>query len=217
MKRVLEPEVMDDEAEAEEYAKADFSDSNSWFVEHLVKDYPEYLVNVVDIGCGPADVPIRIAKAVPDAVITAVDASGPMVKLAESAVASAGLDSRIKVVKCRLPGTSGKYDAVLCKDMLHHLPEPALLWNELTSLAKKKTAVYVMDLFRPESKEDAKRTTERIAGNMHPVLKNGFYNSLLAAHTVEEVKKQLEEAGLALSVEKVTDRHLLVKGVISGT
>src|SRR5437667_5763309 len=82
MERISEPEIMDDRAGAAAYARADFSESNQWFVDRLVADFPERLGKIVDLGCGPADVPIRLARAMPDSHITAVDGSLEMLKLA---------------------------------------------------------------------------------------------------------------------------------------
>ena len=43
------------------------------------------------------------------------------------------------------------------------------------------------------------------------VLRRDFYNSLLAAYRPEEVREQLDRAGLKrLRVEAVSDRHWLV-------
>jgi putative heme-binding domain-containing protein len=61
MLRTLEPEIMDDGEQSLAYANANFSTSNQWFVDHLLADYPEALHNVVDIGCGPCDVMLRLA------------------------------------------------------------------------------------------------------------------------------------------------------------
>lgn len=46
MERVLEPEIMNDEQQALAYAKADFSTSNQWYVDHLLADYPDKLGNI---------------------------------------------------------------------------------------------------------------------------------------------------------------------------
>jgi len=64
MERRPEPELMDDEQQSIAYAQADFSTSNQLYVDSLVRDFPTHLGSVVDIGCGPADVVIRLAKAV---------------------------------------------------------------------------------------------------------------------------------------------------------
>src|SRR6188768_365184 len=63
MERVLEPELMTDEQQALAYAKADFSTSNQWYVDHLLADCADQLNNILDIGCGPGDVMLRLAAA----------------------------------------------------------------------------------------------------------------------------------------------------------
>ena len=217
MKRVLEPEIMNDEEQAIAYSKADFSSSNQWFVNHLIHDYSSYLYYVLDIGCRPADVPIRLARLKPSAHITAIDASDAMVELAHKAVKKAGVEKQIQVIKGCLPGfrLKHRYDAVLSKDLLHHLPDPIVLWKEIKNLAKPEAVVYIMDLFRPKTTKEARNIVERVAANENPILKGDFYNSLLASFTVEEIKKQLNKAGLDLDVRQVSERHLLIKGLIN--
>jgi len=219
MRRVLEREIMDHEEQAVAYARADFSSSNQVFVDKLLEDYSARLKNVLDIGCGPADVPIRLAKARPDIKITAVDASDSMIRLAQEAVSQAGLKGKIKLIKGRVPGLAlgdYRYDAILSKDLLHHLPDPLVFWDNVKALAKGETVIYIMDLFRPPTREVARDIVESVSATEPPILKEDFYNSLLAAFTVEEIKEQLHKAALALEVAQVSDRHLLVKGLITG-
>jgi ubiquinone/menaquinone biosynthesis C-methylase UbiE len=217
MDRVLEPEIMDGEVEADAYARADFSDSNQWYVDHLVREFAGHLANVVDLGCGPADVPVRLARAMPAARITAVDGSAAMLRRALEAVRAAGLQDRIHVHQGRLPDLAlaeHSFDAVLSKDMLHHLPDPQVLWNEARRLGRAGGAVYVMDLMRPDSPLEAREIVERVSRDEDPVLKEDFYNSLCAAFTVEEVRAQLRVAKLPLHVEQISDRHMRVRGRI---
>jgi hypothetical protein len=48
------------------------------------------------------------------------------------------------------------------------------------------------------------------------VLKRDFYNSLCAAFTPDEVRSQLSEASLdCLEVKTISDRHVVVSGVLS--
>ena len=217
MDRVLEPEIMDGEVEADAYARADFSDSNQWYVEHLVREFGSQLAQVVDLGCGPADVPVRLARAMPAARITAVDGSAAMLRRAVEAIRAAAMHDRIRVHQGRLPDPAlaeHSFDAVLSKDMLHHLPDPQVLWSEARRLGRAGGAVYVMDLMRPDSPLEAREIVERVSGDEDPVLKEDFYNSLCAAFTIEEVRAQLRAAGLPLHVEQISDRHMLVKGRI---
>ncbi|HTT41301.1 MAG TPA: class I SAM-dependent methyltransferase, partial [Burkholderiales bacterium] len=154
MQRTLEPELMEDEQQALAYAKADFSTSNQWYVDHLVADYPDNLRRVVDIGCGPGDVMLRLARAKPNVRITAVDGSAAMIGFAREAVRAADLQARLSAIQGTIPGLAleeHSFDAVLSKDLLHHLPEPMVLWNEAKRLGRPGAAVYVMDLIRPDT------------------------------------------------------------------
>ena len=219
MERVLEPELMDDEAQSRAYAKADFSASNQRFVDGLAQHFRSYLHRVVDLGCGPGDVDVRLASAAPEAIITAVDGSAPMVALARDAVDASGLAARITVVEGVLPGLpldAHTFDAVLSKDLLHHLPDPSALWHEVTRLGRSGAIVYVMDLIRPDTPDAARDIVETVAGKEDPILRQDFFNSLCAAFTIEEVIDQLRVAGFhQLDVTPSGDRHLLVYGVLS--
>ena len=217
MERILEPEIMEDAEQAFAYAKADFSTSNQWYVDHLLADFPKNLGNVLDIGCGPADVPVRLARAFPTIRITAIDGSAAMLAHAQKAVEAAGLQKRIATVQGYIPGLpfdEHSFDAVLSKDLLHHLPDPMVLWSEARRLGRRGAAVYVMDLFRPASPDDARTIVETVAGNEHPILKEDFYNSLCAAFTVEEVRSQIRQSGLGLDIIQISDRHMLIRGLL---
>jgi ubiquinone/menaquinone biosynthesis C-methylase UbiE len=218
MERVLEPELMDDEAQSRAYAKADFSASNQRFVDGLIQDFAACLGRVVDLGCGPGDVDIRLARAVPGAAITAVDGSAPMIALARSAVGEARLDGRIALLRGVLPDLplgAHRFDAVLSKDLLHHLPDPAVLWREVVRLGRAGAAVYVMDLIRPDTPDAARRIVDAVAASEDAILRQDFLNSLGAAFTIDEVAGQLRSAGLdRLEVVRSGDRHLLVRGFL---
>ena len=217
MERVLEPELMNDEQQALAYAKADFSTSNQWYVDHLLADCPDQLGNVLDIGCGPGDVMLRLASARPSVRITAIDGSNAMIELARKAVQSAGLQQRVTPLQGYVPGLpleERSFDAILSKDLLHHLPDPMVLWSEARRLGRSGAAIYVMDLMRPESPQAAHNVVETVAPDELPILKADFYASLCAAFTLEETKAQVKQSGLPLEVTQVSDRHMLIKGVL---
>jgi ubiquinone/menaquinone biosynthesis C-methylase UbiE len=219
MERILEPEIMDGEAEAAAYARADFSDSNQAYVADVVTSFPDRLGRVVDLGCGPGDIAIRLSRAAASTRVTGVDGSPAMLAIARAALRSAGLESRVSFVEGRLPGVAlsdGSFDLVLSKDMLHHLPEPQVLWREVRRLGRPGAAVCVMDLSRPATPAQARSIVERVSGGEHPLLKTDFYNSLCAAFTAEELRTQLAAAGLPLIVSQLTERHLCVKGRLPG-
>lgn len=217
MQRVLEPEIMNDELQALAYAKADFSTSNQWYVDHLLADYPDQLGNILDIGCGPGDVMLRLASARPDVRITAIDGSNAMIELARTAVQNAGLQQRVTPLQGYVPGLPLKersFDAILSKDLLHHLPDPMVLWSEAGRLGRSGAAIYVMDLMRPESPQAAHDVVESVAPDELPILKADFYASLCAAFTLDETRAQVKRSGLPLQVTQVSDRHMVIKGTL---
>jgi ubiquinone/menaquinone biosynthesis C-methylase UbiE len=215
MERVLEPELMDDGRRAEAYARADFSESNQLFVNLVVSDYAALSGSVVDLGTGPGDVMIRLAKASPKLAITAVDGSEPMIRIARSAVQVQALEQRITLLCARLPNLplpEFGFDVVLSKDLLHHLPDPGVLWAEARRLVKAGGVICVMDLFRPGTLGEVKRLVQEVTGKEDPMLQEDFFNSLCAAFTPEEVTDQIRRAGLKLAVERVSERHMLIRG-----
>ncbi len=217
MDRIPEPEVMDDPAQALAYARADFAVVNQAFVDRFRASFPDVTAGrVVDLGCGPADIPIRLARAIPGAHVTAVDASEPMLALARQAVAAAVLADRIALAAGYLPGLplpAGSFDAVISNSLVHQLPDAAPFWQEARRLARAGAAILVVDLRRPESPERARGIVNTYAAGEDPVHQRDFFNSLCAAFTPEEVAAQLKAAGLGhLKVEVITDRHWCVAG-----
>jgi cyclopropane fatty-acyl-phospholipid synthase-like methyltransferase len=218
MDRILEPELMDDPEQAIAYAKADFQQENQGFVDRFCDYFPEFAagqcLHIVDLGCGPGDIPIRLLRRLRHCRITAVDASPPMIQLAEDAIKAAGLRDRITLLCRRVQDLTlmEPAHAVISNSLVHHLPNPFRFWHVLRRLAPE-SAVLVMDLLRPESPEDAKAVVDRYAADEPAILRRDFYNSLLAALTEDEVAAQLAEMNLTrLLVDVPDDRHWVVAG-----
>jgi len=214
--RILEPEIKDSD-QAGAYAITDFSASNQFFVDALLKDYSDRLRNVIDIGCGPCDTMVRLANARPHVLITAVDGSAAMIQLAQEAVRGAGHESRISPLQGYIPGLpldERSFDGILSKYLLHHLPDPTVLWSEARRLGKPGAVIYVMDLIRPVTPARAQQIVEAVTPDEHPILKEDFFNSLCAAFTVDEVKSQLNDTGLPLEVAQISSLHMLIKGTL---
>ncbi|HEX6950982.1 MAG TPA: class I SAM-dependent methyltransferase [Nitrospira sp.] len=218
MDRILEPELMDDPAQAAAYAAADFSKENQGFIDRFGEYFPGFSSGrVLDAGCGPADIPIRFARRYPSCHVTAVDASQPMIKLAEQAVSQAGLNDRV-TLRCErfddVPGAN-VFDAVLSNSLLHHLPNPLQFWNKLRQLVKPGAPVLVMDLLRPDSPEEAQAIVDRYAAGAPAILRRDFFNSLMAAFTEDEITTQLARLNLTrLLIDVIDDRHWVVGGTI---
>ena len=220
MKRTPEPaELMDEAQQALAYAGADFSEANELFLELFGQLRPgPFSGRAIDLGCGPADIPLRFARRHPEAVIDAVDGAPAMLALAEAAIAEEGLGRRIRLHCHHLPAAElpeGNYQAVLSNSLLHHLADPMDLWRTVKHCAAPGAAVLVMDLLRPGSPEAVEALVERHAADAPEVLRRDFRASLHAAYRPEEVDAQLREAGLpGLKTEQVSDRHLAVRGFL---
>lgn len=209
---------MDEPAQARAYAEADFSEANNLFVELFSRLWqPDREGRVLDLGCGPADIPLALADAYRKIEIDAVDGAEAMLALARQAVAAEpALADRIRLKQLYLPTTelpAGHYDALLSNSLLHHLADPQDLWLTLAHCARPGARVLVMDLKRPDSELAADILVETHALDAPDVLRRDFHNSLLAAYTADEVRGQLARAGLGgLDVLTVSDRHLAVMG-----
>ncbi len=218
MDRILEPELMDDPKQAAAYAQADFAEENQAFVECFKEYFPEFSQGLVlDLGCGPADIPIRFAKLYPSCRILGIDASAPMIQLGEQAVKQTGLADRITLRCERLEEVAGAriVDAVISNSLLHHLPNPLQFWQKLRQLVKPGVPVLVTDLLRPESPEAAQAIVDQYAADEPDILRRDFYNSLLAAFTEDEIGSQLARMNLTrLLIDIPDDRHWVVGGII---
>ena len=217
MQRIPEPELMDDPAQAQAYAGADFSAPHDAFVAHFAARFPGFANGrVLDLGCGAADVVLRFARAYPAAHIVGVDGADAMLDLARAAVARAGCMERIVLWRMRLPDAAlaaQAFDAVLSNSLLHHLHDPLVLWQSLKQAAKPGAALCVMDLSRPATLDEVMQLTARYASDAPELLRRDFFNSLCAAYRADEVSAQLRQTGLAhLQIENVSDRHLLIWG-----
>jgi trans-aconitate methyltransferase len=218
MQRVLEPELMEDEAQAQAYAQADFDAPNAAFVDGLLAAFPDLPRRgvAVDLGCGPADILLRLARRLPGWRLHGLDGAEAMLAPGRAAVDAAGLGERVHLHRARLPALPpavGPAALCLSNSLLHHLPDPQLLWRAVRALGAPGAAVYVADLARPGSLPAAEALVEQYAAGEPAVLRRDFLASLCAAFRVEEVREQLDDAGLgALRVEACSDRHLRVFG-----
>jgi ubiquinone/menaquinone biosynthesis C-methylase UbiE len=219
VERVPEPELMDDEAQAAEYAAADFSAPHDRFVALFRERNPAWRPRrVLDLGCGPADPTRRFARAFPECTLTGVDAAAAMLALGEKANREAGLDDRIALVRAHLPGARlphDRYDTVVSNSLLHHLDDPGALWEAAQRFAAPDGIVFVMDLLRPDSDATVRSLVATYAADEPDLLRRDFERSLRAAYRPDEIAAQLERAGLAhLAVEVVSDRHVIVHGPV---
>jgi ubiquinone/menaquinone biosynthesis C-methylase UbiE len=214
MERIPEPELMDDREQAAAYAAEDWSESHGKIPRYFRERFPQFTRGrVLDLGCGTADVTIRFAKAFPEAEIVGVDGSDAMLEFGRRHVREAGLESRITLEKRYLPDPSvppQSFDAVICNSLLHHFADPAELWRTAALYAKPGAPILLIDLLRPPNHERAVQLVNEHAKNALPVLQRDFIASLHAAYTPDEVRQQLDAAGLKdFRVDQADEFHFI--------
>jgi len=217
MQRIPETELMDDFEQARAYALADFEEPHNAFIKLFREKFPREVDGVVlELGCGTGDISKRFARAFPTCRIHAIDGAEQMLMFARQTIDFEMLHEQIRLFRRTLPTDSlplAKYDVLICNSLLHHLADPQVLWHSIKQFGREGSSVFVMDLMRSASSEEAAQLVQQYAASEPEILQRDFYNSLHAAFTPDEVKGQLQEAGLEqLQVEVVSDRHLIVYG-----
>jgi ubiquinone/menaquinone biosynthesis C-methylase UbiE len=205
--------------QARVYAEADFEGPNSQFLSLFENCFPDFSGDgyILDLGCGPGDIAIRFAARYPQAVVHGVDGAEAMLELARIAAGRRPeLSGHIEFFHGLLPDLrlpQADYAALISNSLLHHLHEPAGLWHSIRRYARPGAPILVMDLFRPNTPEEARALVDAYAASEPEILRRDFFNSLLAAFEPEEIRRQLKQAGLdQLAVEPCSDRHVLVHG-----
>jgi ubiquinone/menaquinone biosynthesis C-methylase UbiE len=216
--RIVEPELMDEGDQATAYAEADFEAPHNTWVRQALAFLSKPRGLCLDIGCGPADVVVRLAVAAPELVIDGIDGAEAMLALGRQRVGRHDLHNRVRLYRCVLPTDPlprTAYDIVTSNSILHHLHQPQGLWRTLWKASRPGTEVFIVDLMRPATTEMADAMVATHAGSEPAILQRDFHASLCAAFTVAEVRDQLDGCGLGyLDVEATSDRHLVVHGVM---
>ncbi|HMO04840.1 MAG TPA: class I SAM-dependent methyltransferase [Kiritimatiellia bacterium] len=219
MQREPEPELMDEAEQAMAYARADFEAPHARFIELFRTSFPGWSGegHVLDLGCGPGDIAVRFARAYPRVSIDGIDGAEAMLAAGRCVFArDPHFLANVRLHKVLLPQEQPPrrdYDATISNSLLHHLHDPMVLWNAVAACTRPGAPVFVIDLMRPDSREQAAALQRLHVGSEPAVLQRDFFNSLLAAFTVEEIAAQLGAAGLGhLSVGAISDRHVMVKG-----
>jgi len=214
----VEPELMNDKAQAEAYAMADFAQSDKLIADAFELHFPcpERQGNILDLGCGPGNMTFQVAQRFPKCQVLGIDGSTEMIRLANARIPESSTHDRVTFITGVIPDAmlpQTHYAAIVSNSLLHHLHHPEVLWRTINQYSSSGTHILIADLFRPASKQDALHIVKKYSADEPDILQRDFYHSLLAAFTPEEIAQQLASAGLdELKLEKITDRHILIFG-----
>lgn len=211
-----EPEVMDEAEEVEAYASA----AAQAHLDALDNRFIEQIVALgiregaaLDAGCGPGQIVMKLARALPDLRVAGVDRSAAMLRTAAREAAAQGLSSRTEFVRSdanRLSFRDGSFNLVISNSVLHHLSDPVNVLGELGRVTKHGGKVLLRDLRRPSRPLFAFAAWHgrHYSGRMRRL----FEDSLRAAYTTAELLALLDRSlmkGAAVQREDTTHMTML--------
>ena len=217
--RVLEPEVMDTTEDAVDYDAMDHTQVNRVFVDDLLRSWPtrERLLRVFDAGTGTAQIPIELLGRGVAAKVIAADAASEMLRLARANVSRAGLSPVVTCVECdckQLPDADESFDIVISNSIIHHIPEPFLVFAECWRILKPGGLLFIRDLHRPQTEAALQTLVDQYAAGTNAHQRRLFSDSLRAALTVDEVRELVQPLGInPASVSMTSDRHWTLSAI----
>ena len=210
LERILEPEVMDDRAEAIEYNDMDHGLVNRNFVTDLLAAGP-IGTDCLDLGTGTALIPIELCQRDELVRVMAADASTAMLDLARYQLEVNNLVARIQLHfgdAKKLVFESDFFDTVMSNSLVHHLPSHETFLVEALRVLRPNGLLFVRDLCRPESQEQLDNLVSIYAANESESSKQMLRQSLHAALSLSEIHELAVLAGLSADCVKMTsDRH----------
>lgn len=208
--RVLEPEVMDSAAEARDYDAMDHSTVNRIFVADFLKVWNGKGA-ILDVGTGTAQIPIEFCRQSPVGEMVAIDLAEHMLALGRENVRKASFEKRIRLEKIngrRMPYGDGSFGAIMSNSIVHHIPEPKLVFAEMIRVAAPGATLFVRDLLRPADRSALDKLVQTYAGNDNDHQRKMFAESLHAALTLDEVRALVAVHGFSPeTVQQTSDRH----------
>jgi 2-polyprenyl-3-methyl-5-hydroxy-6-metoxy-1,4-benzoquinol methylase len=225
--RIPEPELMDSDTEVEAYASA----AAATYLEAIDRSFVEHLARLIqpagegattwrllDIGCGPGQIPIMMAKRWPMMQILGIDAGPVMIEKARLDATAAGVAVSFDVLRlgpqgqARLPFADAEFDIVTCNSVLHHLADPVGAVDEIARVARPEGAVLIRDLMRPTLLPYALHV--RIFGrNYEGEMRSLYEASVHAAYTTDELQEMLTGSRLGDGRARVFNRGLTHAGI----
>jgi ubiquinone/menaquinone biosynthesis C-methylase UbiE len=208
--RTPEPEVMDSAEEARDFDAMDHAAVNRALVADFLAAW-DGTNPVLDVGTGPAQIPVELCRAHPGALVVAIDLAEHMLAVARENVRQAGLAGRIRLERWdakRLPCADASFAAVLSNSIVHHAPEPGVVLAEMVRVCAPGGLLFVRDLLRPDDEPTLARLVELYTPGANAHQRQMFADSLRAALTPDEVRGLVSGLGFdPETVRQTSDRH----------
>lgn len=233
LERTLEPEVMDSEQDALEYNRMDHHAVNVMFVDELLAflkksdkrlrtaedpsfddledEYPDIIGSFLDVGTGTAQIPIELCGRNPEIRIMAIDMAVSMLDIGIQNVDLASFRRQIQLAQVDAKDTgyeSGMFDAVISNSIIHHIPEPSVVVEEMIRTTREGGVIFVRDLMRPSSAQEVDSLVETYAGQESDYSQRLFHESLHASLSLDEIRELVSKHDVSPeTVTATSDRH----------
>ena len=210
MDRTPEPDLFTPTEEASEYHAMDHSGVNRQFVDELLKGPTGPLV--MDLGCGPAGIPIELCQRSPEYEVIATDGEVEMLEIAKGEIDIAGCLGQISLshvqVECMEAYEDGIADTVISNSLLHHLDQPEKGLQTAVRLTRPGGRLFIRDLARPENEETIEALVTTYCREESENGQQLFRQSLHAALTLNEIRSIARGLGIPEDhVQMTSDRH----------
>jgi ubiquinone/menaquinone biosynthesis C-methylase UbiE len=205
--RVPEPEEMDSSEEVDSYSSAAADEHlaaiDRTFVEHLIRLLPEQAASpkdslwALDVGSGPAQIPIMALSRISNLRFVALDRFPNMLACARRNAREAGVSRRLTLLRSdahSLPFPDHSFSVVISNSVLHHARSPVDFLREIFRVAAPGGTVLVRDLRRPSQPFldwHLWRHGRHYSGSMRRM----FDASVRASYTAAELSRMLEKVG----------------------
>ena len=227
MQRSPEPELMNAPDQVIAYSDADFSCGDHSVIERLEELIEQALpvlpeaALILDLGCGPGNISERLAVRWPLSNVIGLDGASSMIGMANQRLSD--LCPAIKNLSYLLvdlghcclgdiPQINGA-SVIVSNSFLHHLHNPQSLWMAVKQIAEPNALILHRDLRRPFNEQEVDALCALYVSHAPTILQRDFRASLIAAFTTDEVRDQLDQAGLGhFTVTEIGDRYLEVCG-----
>lgn len=199
--RKPESEAMDESDGVEAYASA----TTQAHLDALDDAFVERVLSLgiedgfaLDVGTGPGQIPLKIARRCPRLHLVGVDCSAAMLRAARESALKQGLGGQVEFMLAnasRLCFPASSFDLVISNSVLHHLNDPMQVFNEMGRVAKAGGKILVRDLRRPARPVFAAHVAwhgRHYAGRMKALYKD----SVRAAYTPTELRGLLQTSQL---------------------
>ena len=206
LQRKAEPEVMSGQEEVSAYSSAasqrhlDALD-NTFVNQVLSLGLPEGMLAglLLDAGCGPGNIALKIARRCPRLSIVGIDRSANMVQAARRSARELGLEKLLffnQASADQIPFADNAFDVVISNSVLHHLANPSKAFEEMLRVTRPHGAVLVRDLRRP-SRLVFPWHVRWHGRHYSGVMKRLFEDSVRAAYTPGELTDLLCRSGMS--------------------